>query len=79
MSFPKPRGCGEGWQEQNHVCACAGCGVTTGSVTCVWSLGFGCECVWREQPGTEELPDAARNWPGVRETPGEASQLLQTE
>lgn len=37
------------------------------------SLIFECERVWREQPGTEELPDAARNWHGVRETPGEAS------
>lgn len=35
--------------------------------------------VWREQPRTEELPDAARNWHGAGETPGEASQALQAE
>lgn len=35
--------------------------------------------VWREQPRTEELPDAARNWHGAGETPGEASQVLQSE
>lgn len=43
------------------------------------SLVFGCECVCRGQPGTEELPDTARDWPGVRETPAEVSQVLQAE
>lgn len=65
MSFPKPSGSGEGWQEQTHVCACARCGGTTGSVTSVWSLCFGCECVWREQPGTEELPDVPETGMGL--------------
>lgn len=50
-----------------------------GSATCVWSPGFGCGCVCKEQPGTEELSDAARSCHGAGETPGEASQVLQAE
>lgn len=79
MSFPKASDSGEGWQEQNHVCACAGCGATWISHLCLEPGLWLWLCVCKEQPGTEELSDAARSCHGAGETPGEASQVLQAE